>query len=75
MKWYNYKDVINLDELPPLQWNSMNQFGDPVYLEIELVWRGLWNGYFALDTKKKLEKFAFVWVERENRYFIPNTSS
>ena len=43
--------------------------------EIELSWEGLWKGYFALDNKKNLDKFAFVWVDRERRYFISNTSS
>ena len=43
--------------------------------EIELSRRGMWKGYFALDNKNKLEKFAFVWVDRDRRYFISNTSS
>ena len=43
--------------------------------EIELARRGLWNGYFALDNKKKLDKFAFVWVDRDWRYFISNKPS
>ena len=28
--------------------------------EIELAWRVLWKRWFALDNKKKLEKFDFV---------------
>ena len=43
--------------------------------EIELALRGLWKGYFALDKENKLDKFAFVWVDRYWRYFIFNTSS
>ena len=35
----------------------------------------MWNGYFALDKDKKLEKFALVWVDRDRRYFNSNTSS
>ena len=35
----------------------------------------MWKGYFALDNKKKLYKFDFVWVDRDRRYFIYNTSS
>ena len=44
-------------------------------MEIELVWRVLWKGYFALDNEHKLDKFSFVWVDRGRRYFISNTSS
>ena len=58
----NSKDVIYSDELPSFQWKFTNQFGDPVYLEIELACRGLQKGYFDLDNKKKLDKFSFVWV-------------
>ena len=43
--------------------------------ETELAWKGLWKEYFALDNGKKLDKFAFVWVDRVRRYFIYNTSS
>ena len=43
--------------------------------EIELTLRGLWKVYFALDNGKKLEKLAFVWVDRYQRYLISNTSS
>ena len=35
---------------------------------------GLWKGYFDLDNEKKLNKFAFVWVDRDRRYFISDTS-
>ena len=44
------------------------------FSEVELSRRGLWKGYFYLDKKKKLDKFAFVWVGRERWYFISNTS-
>ena len=40
--------------------------------EIELARRGMRKGYFALDNKKKSEKFAFVWVDKYQRYFIYN---
>ena len=43
--------------------------------EIELVRMGMWKGYFALNNEKKLGKFFFVWVDRDWRYFISNTSS
>ena len=43
VKWYNSKDVIDLYEVPSLQWNFINHFGDPVYLEIYLARRGLWK--------------------------------
>ena len=33
--------------------------------EIELARKGLCKGYFALDTKKKLETFSFIWVDRD----------
>ena len=42
--------------------------------EIELARRGLWKVYFALDNKKKLDKFDFIWVDRDRMYFISNTS-
>ena len=42
--------------------------------EIEIERRGMWEGYFALGNEKKLEKFALVWVDRYQRYFISNTS-
>ena len=35
----------------------------------------MWKVYFALDNEKKLDKFDFVWVDRDRRYFIYNTSS
>ena len=43
--------------------------------EIDLARRGLWKGYFSLDKKKKLENFAFVWVDIDWGYFIYNTPS
>ena len=75
VKWYDSKHVIDLNKLPSLQWKFTNQFGDPVYLETELAWRGLWKGYFDLDKGKKLEKSVFVWADRYQMYFISNTSS
>ena len=32
------------------------------------------KGYFAIYNKNELNKFAFVWVERDWRYFVSNTS-
>ena len=43
--------------------------------EIELVQRGLWKGYFTLYNKKKLDKFAFFWVDRDQMYFVSKNSS
>ena len=43
--------------------------------DIELARRGLWKGYVSLDNKNKLDKFAFVWVDRDWGYFIYNTPS
>ena len=31
VKWYDYEDVIDLDEAPSLQWKFNNQFGDPFF--------------------------------------------
>ena len=42
-------------------------------MDIELAQRDLWKGYFAPDNKKKLEIFAFIWVERDRSHFISNT--
>ena len=42
--------------------------------EIGISKRGLLKGCFDLDNEKKLEKFALVWVDRDRRYFISNTS-
>ena len=75
LKWYDSKDVIDLDEVPSLQWNFTNQFGDPVYLEIEIAHRVRWKGNFDIDKNKELDKFAFVWVEKDRRHIISNTSS
>ena len=46
-----------------------------LFLEIELARTGLWKGYFSLNQEKKLNKFTFVWVDRDRRYFISNASS
>ena len=35
------------------------------FSDIELARRGLWKGYFALNNKKKLEKFSFIWVDKD----------
>ena len=45
------------------------------FSEIKLAHTGMWKGCFTLDNKKKLDKFTFVWVDRDWRYFISNTSS
>ena len=34
----------------------------------------MWKGYFDLDNKKNLENFSFVWVDRDRRCFVYNTS-
>ena len=44
------------------------------FSEIELARRGLWKGYFSLDKERNLDKFVFLWVDRDRRYFISNTS-
>ena len=54
MKWYNSKDLIALYEVTLIQWKFTNQFGDPLYLYIDIVWRGLWKGYFALGNENSL---------------------
>ena len=41
---------------------------------MEIARRGLWKGCFSLDNEKKLDKFDFVWVDLDQRYFISNTS-
>ena len=43
--------------------------------EIELARRGMRKGYFAIDNGKKVDKFFFVWIDRDRRYLISNTSS
>ena len=43
--------------------------------EIDLVCRGMWEGCFAIDNEKKLDKFVFVWFDKDRRNFISNTSS
>ena len=42
---------------------------------MKLAHRGLWKGNFDFNSKKKLEKFAFILVDRDRRYSISNTSS
>ena len=44
LKWYDSKYVIDLDEVPSLQWKFTNQFGDTVYSDIEIARRGLKKG-------------------------------
>ena len=43
VKWYDSKDVIDLYEVPSLQWKFTNHFGDPFFLEIDLARRGPWK--------------------------------
>ena len=33
--------------------------------EMDITWRGLCKGYFALNNEKKLEAFSFIWVDRD----------
>ena len=36
--------------------------------DIYLSCRGMWKGYFDLNNEKKLDRFAFIWVDRDWRY-------
>ena len=53
LKWYNYEDVIDIDELPSLQWNFTNKFGDPVYLNSG-VWMSRFDAWLMIYDKKLL---------------------
>ena len=51
VKWYNYEDVIYLDEFPSLQWKSINQFGDPFYPKYG-VWMSRLDAWLIMYGKK-----------------------
>ena len=53
LKWYNYEGVVDLDELPSLQWIFTNKFGDPVYLN-SVVWMSSFDAWLIIYDKKKL---------------------
>ena len=42
---------------------------------IELEKRGDYRGLWTKDKHQEVERFAFVWMDRERRNFISNTSS
>ena len=37
--------------------------------------RGNYHGLYTIDNNNKLDKFAFVWVDRQRMTFVSNTSS
>ena len=42
--------------------------------EIYLARIGMRKGYFSTDNKKTWDKYSILWVDRNRRYFISNTS-
>ena len=56
VKWYNYEDVIYLDEFPSLQWKSINQFGDPFYPKYG-VWMSRLDAWLIMYGKKTFASF------------------
>ena len=42
--------------------------------EIYLARIGMCKGYFSTDNKKTWDKYSILWVDRNRRYFISNTS-
>ena len=53
VKWYDYKDEIDLDELPSLHWKFTNQFGDAVYPNSG-VWVSRLDAWLMMYEKKLL---------------------
>ena len=53
VKWYDYEDVIYLDEFPSLQCNFTNIFGDAVYPNSG-VWVSSIDVWLMMYGKKKL---------------------
>ena len=43
--------------------------------ELELGGRGQYHGLYTIDEDQKLDKFGFVWMDRNRMQFISNTSS
>ena len=43
--------------------------------QLEFGGRGEWKGVATKDEQGEEKMYAFVWVDRERRYFITNTSS
>ena len=53
VKWYDSEDVIDLDEVPSLQWNFTNKFGDPVYPNSS-VWMSRIDAWLMMYGEKYL---------------------
>ena len=51
VKWYNSEDVIDLDEVPSLQWEFTNKFGDDVYPNYG-VWMSRIDSWLMIYGKK-----------------------
>ena len=61
VKWYYSKDVIDLDEVPSLQWKFNNKFGDPVYPN-----SGVWMN--------RLDAWLIMYGKKTFAYFFENTN-
>ena len=53
VKWYDSEDVIDSYELPSLQWNFTNRFGDPVYPNSG-VWMSRLDAWLMMYVEKNL---------------------
>ena len=53
VKWYDSKNLIDLDKIPSLQWNFTNQFGDPVYPNSD-VWMSRLDVWLMVHGKKNI---------------------
>ena len=53
VKWYNSEDVTDLNEVPSLQWDFTNQFGDAVYPNSG-VWVSRLDAWLMMHGKKNI---------------------
>ena len=56
VKWYCSENVIELNEVPSLQWKFTNKFGDPVYTSSG-VWMYRFHAWLVMYRKKYLLLF------------------
>ena len=56
VNWYDSKDVIDLYEIPSLQWKFTNKFGNPVYPNFG-VWMSRLDDWLMMYSKKTFASF------------------
>ena len=56
VKWYDSEDVIDLDEVPSLQWKFSHQFGNAVFPNSS-VWMSRFDAWLMMYGKKTFPSF------------------